>query len=199
MLIADVSATVENLAILVNKKSNELAKLQQEYQEKLEILNKYIGKIEDAEKCEDSTRLEVSKKDSNSLENSQISQLKKLESESLLQDESLESQNSQILHLISSPVCCPNCLEKFYDLSSKSEFVLIPRNKVHLLQNQKANHIIENVQQSIGDLQISELPKKLHGKLKKTCSYCKKPGHSRARCFTRLSRDPSEPKSLEED
>lgn len=173
MLIADVSSTVENLALLVNKKANELAKLQREYEEKLEIINAYIGKIAqrpESEKLEKSQELEISKN-------------------------SREIPENELLKLISTPVCCPLCLNTLYDLSSTSEFVLVPRNKAHLLRD--FDDTVNKVQTSVENLQVSEQPAKKHGKLKKTCSYCKKPGHSRARCFTRLSKDPSEPQSSE--
>lgn len=180
MLIAEVSATVENLAILVHKKSNELAKLQKEYHEKLEILNKYIDMI--AEKTEYLENVE-------NPEQSQTSQ-----KSGNLQN-SPETDNT-LLKLISTPVYCPLCLNTLYDLSSNSDFVLIPRNKVHLLGDE--GHTVEKVETAMESLQVSEQPvAKKHGKLKKTCSYCKKPGHSRARCFTRLSKDPSEPHTLQ--
>lgn len=173
MLIADVSATVENLAVLVNKKANELAKLQQEYQEKLEVINAYIGKIAQRPESESVVK-------SKEFENS-----KNLR----------EIPDNELLKLISTPVCCPLCLNTLYDLSSTSEFVLIPRNKAHLLQD--IEDTVDKVQTGVENLQVSEQPAKKHGKLKKTCSYCKKPGHSRARCFTRLSKDPSKPQSPE--
>lgn len=182
MLIAEVSATVENLAILVHKKSNELAKLQKEYHEKLEILNKYIGKI-----AENTQYLEI-------VENPEQSQTSQKSGK--LQNSS-ETTDNTLLKIISTPVCCPLCLNTLYDLSFNSDFVLIPRNKVHLIGDGDEGHTVEKVESAMESLQVSEKQvSKKHGKLKKTCSYCKKPGHSRARCFTRLSKDPSEPQSL---
>lgn len=172
MLIVDISATVENMVTSFNKKMKELEDLKREYQEKLKILNTYIDRIQTS-----GTNLQVTIGD------------------------------KEIINLLSSEVSCPNCLENLYNLNQSSEYFLIPKKKVRLIceveEPKGVNKMISTVQTSFENLQVSRQPsspiaavKKVHhSNLKKTCSYCKKRGHSRAHCFTRLSKDPSESKS----
>lgn len=173
MLLLELSKSMGDLAIVINKKTAELDAVKSEYSKKLSILNKYIEKIE-------------------KLTQPQEGELKRNGDESLL-------QNS---------IDCPNCHHKVYDLESESEFILIPCNKFILLcdtsdelpnerQSSQPAHEGNSSQpardtgQPNAKYLISTKPKaSKSGNSKKTCSYCHKSGHSRARCFTRLSKEP---------
>lgn len=175
MSLNDVSATVENLAVAVNQKLADLTRLQHEYLAKINLLNRYISQFQPDD-------------------NEQAEQAKPVD--------------DQIINLISSKVCCPSCNENLYDLTENSEYILIPKNQARLPsvgeKSRDIDHAIESVQQRVGSLQVApqgpvgeagnNSRKQSHTKLKRTCSYCKKPGHSRARCFTRLSKEPGQPK-----
>lgn len=164
MLIVDVSKTIGGLAEAINKKSAELANLEEEYRSKLEVLNRYISKIE-----QDSA-----------------------------QESSIMKSQEEILRLISTPVNCPKCLHEIYNPENDSDYVLIPKAQIEILKDERVHHKNQTVKGK--DIALSDnltenkpaeqyLPesKSKKNKLKKTCSYCNKTGHSRARCFARLT------------
>lgn len=163
MLIVDVSKTLGGLAEAINKKSAEIARLEQEYKTKLEILNRYISKLE---------------LDSN--EGTLV----------------LQSQD-KLLRLINSEISCSKCLNIVYDPKNNSEYVLIPKSQVEILHDErvdigtegesKETEFTKNLTENEAPEKISPESKSKKSKPRKTCSYCNEPGHSRARCFSRLT------------
>lgn len=165
----ELQEVIDNLVKAVAARESELEKLAKEYQEKLNVLNSYIDQFQQ------------------------------------LSNDNLESQDEQkIQELLSAEISCPLCHANLYKLDNDSEFLLVPKLKVKSILRgtlaDKAN-AADSLKATLKSLQISDqLPqtvvaKKLHRPKKMTCSYCKKLGHSRARCFTRLSQDPSEGKA----
>lgn len=172
MLIADVSKTLGGLAEAIHKKSAELEALEKEYKRKLVLLNLYIGKLEAGTGSQD--------------------------------QEAPEKTEEEIVRLLETPVRCKNCLNVVYDPNTECDYVLIPKTRVNILQDAKLGQDLtkETVKtdEIFKDKESTETEehRKLPGllsdnkhrksKLKKTCSYCNKAGHSRARCFSRLSK-----------
>ncbi|OVF09503.1 hypothetical protein A9F13_05g03245 [Clavispora lusitaniae] len=172
MSIADVSKTLGGLAEAIHKKSAELEALEKEYKRKLVLLNSYIGKLEAGTGSQD--------------------------------QEAPEKTEEEIVRLLETPVRCKNCSNVVYDPNSECDYVLIPKTRVNILQDAKLGQdsTTETVktEEIIKDKDPTETEEnhKLPGfssdnkhrksKSKKTCSYCNKAGHSRARCFSRLSK-----------
>lgn len=181
MQVEEVSKALESLADVVNRKSAELDRLKREYTQKIEILNGYIRKFH-----------------SNTSEQSE------------------PADDNAILELLTSKIACPSCLKEIYLLDSENEYILVPKRLVRLLETQQhksneqptdAKITVDTVTKSLGEMEVTNeenvqpvVARKLHhSKQKRTCSYCKKPGHSRARCFARLNKDPTEPKQQSPD
>lgn len=163
MLIVDVSKTLGDLAEAINKKSATLDRLEQEYRSKLEILNRYISKLE---------------VNSNEMTAALVPQ-------------------DEILSLIGTKRSCPHCQNIIYDPKNDSDYVLIPKSHVEILHDKRLEGGATKgngektpagiVGSDKAEEQASSALSSRKGKLKKTCSYCNKPGHSRARCFSRLT------------
>lgn len=182
MLVVEVLKTVGQLASAISQKTKELDLLKREYEIKLQILDQYIAKVAPTE---------------------------------LLPKEST-SKAENITELLSKELRCSSCSNVVYSLKDQSDYVLVPLGRAQ----EKASDMTELLQ-SLRDLKLGAqqadneqtpavsrtLPDKpnkertkSHGKLKRTCSYCNEPGHTRARCFARLSKDPSaNPKASEKN
>lgn len=170
MSLVDVLKSVGELANAINKKTRELDELKHLYDSKLRDLNTYIESLH--------------------ISNTHIS------------PEVLQRQLDSQIH-------CPKCDECIWE-NGKQEFVLIPKQLIELesipaTQNDKfipnlRGHSLNDQAKGIQEIQdklqqhnfhrpTSDKPdqKPQHNKSKRICSYCKKTGHSRARCYKRLN------------
>ncbi|EGV60666.1 hypothetical protein CANTEDRAFT_116722 [Yamadazyma tenuis ATCC 10573] len=174
MSLVEVSKSIGELAKAFHEKSVELDRLKALYSSKLELLNSYVACLPG-------------------------------ENKETISDESL-------LDHIKSPVCCQNCNALVWD--SSSEFLLLPKRLIRVpgvesdmaltqLSNSldhtsikddneenETHHGNENENHNYNhesEISVDKAKKSYHGKSKKVCSYCKKTGHSRARCFVRLN------------
>lgn len=161
----ELAEVIDNLVKAVASRESELDNLAKEYKEKLNVLNDYIHHIQTLTNVEESGESDKSSEE-----------------------------------LLKADMECPLCHANLYKLNSESDFLLIPKLKVgSILQNtpKERGERAASLAKALENLQVTEeappavTPRKLHKTKKMTCSYCKKPGHSRARCFTRLSQDPS--------
>ncbi|KAM9910514.1 hypothetical protein OXX69_004414 [Metschnikowia pulcherrima] len=162
MSFADISKSLGELAGAIAKKNKEVEELKSEYERKLRVVERYLQHFPGAEPALDANALVT-----------------------LLEND--------------EPVTCPNCSTTLYDLSKHTGFVLVPKNRLRI-QSETGTEIIASDQENLSGSRdqphkLSEPAKKpynnRHGsKSKRTCSYCNKTGHSRARCFTRLNGEP---------
>lgn len=163
MLFAEVSKSMGELAAAINKKNQELDLLKNEYEKKLRLVEAYLLHLPAAEPPVLDARDFVS---------------------------NLENLDRQ--------VTCPNCSNTILERAENMGFVLLPKNRLRP-RDEAATCIEKPLSNPEPGFQVPPLPgpssripqHNIHSKLKRTCSYCNKPGHSRARCFTRLSREPS--------
>ncbi|GEQ68238.1 hypothetical protein JCM33374_g1905 [Metschnikowia sp. JCM 33374] len=184
MSFAEVSKSMGDLAAAITKKNMELDRLKSEYEKKLRLVEAYLSHLPMAKTS--------SEKDAGDFVHS------------------LES-----LH---SPITCPRCSSTLFDLDKESDFVLIPKSRLRSMEKKSGGYIRGRQTWVSGEGETrKDIPGKSvdsvnpvnapnsskspriyqpnthssHSKSKRTCSYCNKSGHSRARCFTRLSRDPA--------
>lgn len=168
MDIVELLRTVDALASTINLKTQELDRLKNDYNRKLGHLNKLLEDLRPA-----SGVVNV----------------------------------DEVMSMIESEVKCPKCHEKVWD-NNQADYLLLPKKAFELVgvegkegeklasstqqgQNQQNQQSQPN-QQSPSHQQTS--PPWTHGRgrgshqlSKKTCSYCHKQGHLRARCFQRLN------------
>lgn len=168
MLVVDLLKTVGLLANAVTQKTKELDRLKAEYEAKIRILDTYIAKVTEE-----------------------------------LPETNL-SGDKETTELLQKELRCLQCLHLVYSLNEQSDYILVPR-KAALREAKEVPELLQSLERlkiSAGGLNTntvqSSLPpqpqsKKHHGKLKRTCSYCDQPGHTRARCLDRLNGQP--PKS----
>lgn len=150
MLIPDISATVEQLAGVVSKKYEELAKIKTEYENKLRYLNLVIERVNP----------------SGDIQNT-------------IDEDTFDE-------IIRKSAFCPNCQHKLSNMDENHDYVILPKLKANL----RSLHT-ETQDSAIVQLAITELSLSKREKTKKICSYCHKPGHTRARCFLRLNTEPN--------
>lgn len=173
MLVVEVLKTVGQLAAAITQKSKELDLLKAEYESKLKILDEYITKVVPRE------------------------------------EQRRENGSNEIdtCELLQKELRCLKCQNIVYSLKEETDYVLVPRK----VAERKAADIpdliqsLEKLETSVKSINagssrpLQQTPqvnqpqrqnKKQHGKLKRTCSYCDDPGHTRARCFARLSKEP---------
>ena len=162
MLFADIYKSLGELAGAIAKKNKEVEELKSEYERKLRVVERYLQHFPGAEPALDANAL--------------VNLLEKAE-----------------------PVTCPNCSTTLYDLLKHTDFVLVPKSRLRIQSETGTEEIAPNQENLPGSKdqphQLPEPAKKPHNnrhgsKLKRTCSYCNKAGHSRARCFTRLNGEP---------
>lgn len=160
MSIVEVLKSVEVLAKAVHEKSKHLDELIAQYNTKILLVNKFLDKLP--------TDCEINK---------------------LLTEE-------QFIDSINHPQC-PKCQATIDD-----EFLIIPKRKV-AVENDAENESKVSKSTNVPHDELSTsspehissyLPNKsttsqhkYQEKSKKVCSYCKRTGHSRARCFKRLN------------
>lgn len=102
---------------------------------------------------------------------------------------SLSSSSSTIteerlIKQLSEPIECPNCQYKIWESCKNSDFLLIPKNKIATRSNPGLD---DKVSTPPVPVEPPTITKQLKKKSNVVCSYCKKTGHTRAKCRTRLS------------
>lgn len=163
MSIVDVLRSVDELAKAINEKSQELTRLKTQYSEKLLLLNTYVDHLP-------------------------------VTSDSINDDELLEQINKDVK--------CENCSHTVWsNLNKDSKFVVLPKGVVrnpnlNIGKDQSTNYTIRHEdtmqntnKETYNTTHNNPKNKKFFNKSKKICSYCKKPGHSRSKCFVRLSKE----------
>lgn len=157
MAIVELLKSLDNLARAIVEKNKEVDEMKKEYESKLRTVNQYLK---------------------------------------LLQDPTNHSTTNEetFLTALANQATCPHC-EKHLNTSASSEFVLIPRNQIAIKSTPVGDE--EEAQETTINDTTEECTSKeseiRHGQAKKQnnskriCSYCKAPGHSRAKCFKRLS------------
>ncbi|RCK59502.1 hypothetical protein Cantr_07436 [Candida viswanathii] len=100
----------------------------------------------------------------------------KLSSTSTISDDELIAQ-------ISQPIECLKCHHRVWENSQESEFLLIPKSKI-----ERVSKVEDKTPTAQAPAPSHTAPQKLSkNKSKIECSYCKKTGHTRAKCRVRLS------------
>lgn len=172
MSIVDLLKSVDTLAKLITQKNQELESLKKNYDAKLNQINKFINLI-----------------------NSQTS----LEQEPPRD----EISDDELLKIIDKKISCLSCHQEIWDINEDTDFIIIPKKKIQFLLKQQqwdqknSNELSDKLNNiSIGasatddrspsPYQSTYTPHK-KSNFKKTCSYCHKKGHSRARCLERLN------------
>lgn len=159
MSIGQLQKCVEDLAKVVSQKDKELKELKKEYDSRLRVINQYLDRLGVLDrKC--------------------------------LKAEELEK-------IIRQPITCENCEEVIWKVDEDAQCLLIPKSKLELLDAKGKNEL----ERRNGPQSDSLEPKKqvndqetgrrtgrqINLYSKKICSYCKKTGHTRAKCFKKLS------------
>ncbi|OBA19419.1 hypothetical protein METBIDRAFT_33112 [Metschnikowia bicuspidata var. bicuspidata NRRL YB-4993] len=169
MLFAEVSKSMGELATAISKKHQELDQLKNEYERKLRLLDQYLSHLPTNKQSK--------------------------------QDVSGFVENIQNLK---SPVTCPHCNNTLFDLLQDTDFVIVPKDRLKAfsvdLSGAENLRVVDKpgilVAPPTGSSPILQQPSAHNqSRLKRTCSYCHKPGHSRAKCFTRLNREPPHQRS----
>ncbi|KAK6459002.1 Zn-finger, CCHC type [Scheffersomyces xylosifermentans] len=174
MSTIELSKTVDDLAKVIANKNKELEELKQDYDEKMHILSNYLSKLQ-----------EVIGTTANG--------------------EEWDIDEESLLKSLTLPMKCPSCNTSIVSNEEDFEYIRIPKKRIrrspHYNTNLGSSKSVSSIE-SAGDYltgdrgQESKTTRpastnKIHQKSKKVCSYCNKPGHSRAKCFLRLSTPPS--------
>lgn len=174
MSVVDLLKSVDTLAKIINQKNRELDELKKGYDAKLHEINKYV---------------EV---------------LQKL---GLTDDKNEVMSEERFRKIIHQPAKCSNCNHEIWNIDGDGELVAIPRKKLqYILQNthmdvpsllggmedlkikdNESSCFEPRVRPNFKGNQSSNGERHFANKSKKTCSYCKKTGHSRAHCLVRLN------------
>lgn len=92
--------------------------------------------------------------------------------------------DENLITRLSTPIECPNCHNRVWENSKNSDFLLIPKHKITTgSELQQEDTSLTTLTQSLPPL--SNKPSKNKSKIE--CSYCKKKGHTRAKCRIRLN------------
>lgn len=159
MSLVEVLKSLDELAKAFHEKSASLDKVKLEYTAKLKFINKYIERLPTTSENEDG-------------------------------HESVE--DDKLLNQLSSSITCKNCKHIVWD-NQQSDLVLIPRKMLKVpevvdKQDVADRDNIRNLQQMlILDQEVPKSSKKFSSK--RVCSYCNKKGHSRAKCYARLTNE----------
>ncbi|ABN68470.2 Zn-finger, CCHC type, partial [Scheffersomyces stipitis CBS 6054] len=173
MSAMELSSTVDQLARVIISKNKQLEDLSSVYEKKLQTLNEYISKIQIALGNEVAGSSSI---------------------QSIVDDDFLAE--------IQKDISCPRCNSVLHDKSDDYEYIKIPKKTIrptNMANTGKEFNPIKSpeVEKSISVGSVSsEVSSKnssshRHQQSKKICSYCKKPGHSRAKCYVRLSKPQS--------
>lgn len=90
-------------------------------------------------------------------------------------------EDKKLLDIINTPVKCNNCDHVVWDITQDTHYIIIPKNSIKYLQSDALKTLPAKEPFQY------QPPKSTPNSKKKTCSYCNKTGHSRARCFKRLN------------
>ncbi|KAG7665795.1 uncharacterized protein J8A68_000620 [[Candida] subhashii] len=174
MSIVELSNTVDKLARVINQKNQELEELKKGYDEKLYLINNYVRRLESVitDHCGD-------------------------DDDDDDDDEFREINDEKLIHTLSNDINCPNCNHKVWN-NKESEFILLPKSQVKYLvrgkstseSNQPETERIHSYTQQTSSSSTRSFPQqqsKSKNKSKVICSFCKEPGHTRAKCLTRLN------------
>ncbi|ODV79984.1 uncharacterized protein CANTADRAFT_25749 [Suhomyces tanzawaensis NRRL Y-17324] len=163
MSVVELLKSVDSLARLITERTQELEKLKQDYNAKLQTINAY---------------------------------LEQLPQHGVLGLGKHELDEKAFLEAVSADMDCPKCQSKVYLNGADSDYILIPKQKLRLLGIESTPEIDDRLaslklsttkEQATGHEYPRNPTKHYHNsKSKKICSYCKKPGHSRAKCLVRL-------------
>lgn len=172
MSIVELLKSVDTLAKIINQKNLELEELKKGYDSKLHEINKYIRILQEQEG---------------------------IETEKDIPEDVFREK-------ISSTIKCNKCNHEVWNINSDSDFIIIPKRKLKYLLGHESDRRLLNELKELkiqndstvynnSDIRPSphEYPgpkgykKQYNTKSKKTCSYCSKPGHSRAHCLVRLA------------
>ncbi|EMG48726.1 hypothetical protein SBY92_004049 [Candida maltosa Xu316] len=93
--------------------------------------------------------------------------------------------DDQFIKQVSTPISCPQCQHTIWDIQKPhdSEFLLIPKQCIQTQSKVESSRVVENLPPQTKTIHES----KNKNKSKVICSYCKKTGHTRAKCRTRLN------------
>lgn len=169
MSIVELLKSVDQLAKAVTSKNKELDQLKENYNAKIEQMNHYLSKIQQLALPQTSNDSEIN--------------------------------DEEFLDMVNSSQCS-NCNLKL----DTEEYIVIPRAQLKQLisndsqlkddlANLKLDNTINEEERHSASIptahkskqSIYTPPVKERGNTKKICSYCKKQGHTRAKCLTRLS------------
>ena len=172
MSIVELLKSVDTLAKIINQKNHELEELKKGYDSKLHEINKYIRILQEQEGI-------------------------KVDGE--IPEEILRQK-------INNVIKCSKCDHEIWNINSDNEFIIIPKQKLqYLLGKESDKRLLDGLgeltlqKDSVTDTNSEIRPspkgysspkgykKQYHTKSKKICSYCSKPGHSRAHCLIRLA------------
>lgn len=172
MSIVELLKSVDTLAKIINQKNHELEELKKGYDSKIHEINKYIKILQEQEGIKPDEQIP----------------------ENVFRDK------------IDNVIKCSKCDHEIWNINSNSEFIIIPKQKLqYLLGNESDKRLLDElreltIQKDSGMDTNSEIrpsskgfsnpkgnKKQYNTKSKKTCSYCSKPGHSRAHCLIRLA------------
>ncbi|CCE86438.1 Piso0_004928 [Millerozyma farinosa CBS 7064] len=171
MSIVELSKTIDTLAKSINEKNEELERLKKDFDDKLKVINQYIGLF-------------------NNKDGEQVQELNKMSSEELT------SMITKKIHCNN----CNNIVwdlnqESEYILIPKSPVKLIRADDKTISQPKSENSAVKNVSATMGSSE-AQLDKpatqstrtKKKGRSHITCSYCRQQGHVRANCHARLNK-----------
>lgn len=174
MSIVDILKSLDELAKAITQKNIEVDELKKLYNHKISIINQYVELLD-----------------------SDID-FEKIENEIL---------EMELVERLEKPIVCENCNNSISLLDGSSKFALIPKSRIRQVKLNKTpstnrgdivhdNGSSANITPSnVNGYIPAKLEKRgqIHAynrnQSKKTCSYCNKPGHTRAKCFTRLNKD----------
>lgn len=170
MSIVELLKTIDTLAKSINEKNEELERLKKDFDDKLKVINQYIGLF-------------------NNRDEEQVQELN-------MSSDELTGMITKNIHCNN----CNNIIwdlnqESEYILIPKSAVKLIRADDKTISHPKPENLAVKNVVATLGSLeaqfdkpamQLTKAKKK--GRSHITCSYCHQQGHVRANCHARLNK-----------
>lgn len=89
----------------------------------------------------------------------------------------------RLIAQLSESIECPNCQYRIWENCKNSDFLLIPKSKIATRSNPG---LYDKASTPPTPVEPSTITKPYKKKSNIVCSYCKKTGHTRAKCRTRL-------------
>lgn len=164
MSVVELLKTIDGLANAINEKNKEIENLKRNYSEKIFIVNSYISLLQQAGSFET--------------------------------DKQQNAFNEEdLIKALKEPLRCSKCSATIISNESNKDFFILPKNTIQFLNGKIEEQVsppkLETNKSNETTIQRSEdkySKRNDHkNKSKKTCSYCHKTGHSKARCFKRLN------------